>query len=154
MEVFIEELSELYAASQLASRRSCPNQRFIFPTSPAGSVCGPPAVQQIDNSATGKSALRKASPLFANADVGGELASHVAHDTFTYRKLLARLKALGHRRGATLFMTLLAGFKALLLLRTGRNDICVATTYGQSLIAGDGAHDRPVREYRAHPYPA
>ena len=34
---------------------------------------------------------------------------------------------MSHSQGATLFMTLLAGFKTLLLLRTGRNDICVAT---------------------------
>jgi len=34
---------------------------------------------------------------------------------------------LSHGRGVTLFMTLLAGFKTLLLLRTGRTDFCVAT---------------------------
>ena len=47
---------------------------------------------------------------------------HVSND------LVARLNDVGHSRGATLFMTLLTCFKALLLLRSGRNDICVGTT--------------------------
>ena len=34
---------------------------------------------------------------------------------------------MSHSRGVTLFMTLLAAFKTLLLLRSGRSDICVAT---------------------------
>ncbi len=42
--------------------------------------------------------------------------------------LVARLSALSHSQGATLFMTLLAGFKTLLLARSGRDDICVATS--------------------------
>jgi non-ribosomal peptide synthetase component F len=41
--------------------------------------------------------------------------------------LAARLNAFSQSRGCTLFMTLLAGFKSLLLARTGRGDICVAT---------------------------
>jgi non-ribosomal peptide synthetase component F len=41
--------------------------------------------------------------------------------------LAARLNAFSQSRGCTLFMTLLAGFKSLLLARTGCNDICVAT---------------------------
>ncbi len=46
---------------------------------------------------------------------------HVTND------LVARLSALSQSQGVTLFMTLLAGFKTLLLARSGRNDICVAT---------------------------
>ena len=42
-------------------------------------------------------------------------------------KVLERLAGLSDGRGLTLFVTLLAGFKALLLLRSRRNDICVAT---------------------------
>jgi non-ribosomal peptide synthetase component F len=41
--------------------------------------------------------------------------------------LVACLRELSHGRGVTLFMTLLARFKTLLLLRTGRTDFCVAT---------------------------
>ena len=63
-----------------------------------------------------------------NSDVAGELTARIAQERFHISKdLVARLSALSHSRGATLFMTLLAGFKTLLLLRTGRNDICVAT---------------------------
>jgi non-ribosomal peptide synthetase component F len=43
------------------------------------------------------------------------------------KDLVARLRSLSHRRGVTLFMTLLAGFKTLLMARSGRNDVCVAT---------------------------
>jgi non-ribosomal peptide synthetase component F len=43
------------------------------------------------------------------------------------KDLVARLRSLSHRRGVTLFMTLLAGFKILLMARSGRSDVCVAT---------------------------
>ena len=51
-----------------------------------------------------------------------ETSAHLTND------LIARLNVLSHKRGVTLFMTLLTAFKALLLAYTGRNDICVATT--------------------------
>lgn len=38
-----------------------------------------------------------------------------------------QLKAIGHREGATLFMTLLAAFNVLLYRYTGQQDICVGT---------------------------
>jgi amino acid adenylation domain-containing protein/non-ribosomal peptide synthase protein (TIGR01720 family) len=41
--------------------------------------------------------------------------------------LYAALKSLGDREGATLFMTLLAGFKALLFRYTGQDDISIGT---------------------------
>jgi non-ribosomal peptide synthetase component F len=41
--------------------------------------------------------------------------------------LVARLSALSRGQDSTLFMTLLAGFKAMLLARNGRGDICIAT---------------------------
>jgi non-ribosomal peptide synthetase component F len=41
--------------------------------------------------------------------------------------LVASLRDLSHSRSVTLFVTLLAAFKTLLLLRSGRSDICVAT---------------------------
>ena len=57
------------------------------------------------------------------------MISHViSSNRFNYRRIWWRsLKALSHSRGATLFMSLLTGFKTLLLLRSGHNDICVAT---------------------------
>ena len=36
-------------------------------------------------------------------------------------------------------MTLLTGFKTLLLIRSGRNDICVATQWPTALILGGSA---------------
>jgi hypothetical protein len=41
--------------------------------------------------------------------------------------LVARLSALSRTQEATLFMTLLTGFKAMLLAQNGRCDICIAT---------------------------
>jgi len=56
------------------------------------------------------------------------LASRTSHEPIKVPdELVARLDALGRSRGATLFMTLLAGFKIMLLAQTGRNDICIAT---------------------------
>jgi acyl-CoA synthetase (AMP-forming)/AMP-acid ligase II/aryl carrier-like protein/NRPS condensation-like uncharacterized protein len=74
--------------------------------------------------------LRKASPLFVNtnSDADDELGARMSMERLHIpNNLLAQLSDLSHGRGATLFVTLLAGFKALLLLRSGRHDICVAT---------------------------
>jgi amino acid adenylation domain-containing protein len=77
-----------------------------------------------------KEQLRGASPVFrADCDLAAALlASRTSHEPIHLSdELLARLDALGRSRGATLFMTLLAGFKIMLLAQTGRNDICIAT---------------------------
>jgi acyl-CoA synthetase (AMP-forming)/AMP-acid ligase II/acyl carrier protein len=82
-----------------------------------------------------KKRLQKATPLYVatNNDVGGVLA-RVAQEQFNISNhLVARLNALSHGGRATLFMTLLAGFKTLLLARTGHNDICIATTMANRL---------------------
>ncbi|MGB7771583.1 MAG: condensation domain-containing protein [Pseudolabrys sp.] len=74
--------------------------------------------------------LRDASSLFPTAEniESALLCSRIAHEPVRIEKtLVARLRSLSHRRGATLFMTLLAGFKTLLMARSGRNDVCVAT---------------------------
>jgi acyl-CoA synthetase (AMP-forming)/AMP-acid ligase II/acyl carrier protein len=74
--------------------------------------------------------LRTASPLFAtiDSDADNELGARIIQERLHLpNTVLARLGDLSHSRGVTLFVTLLAGFKALLLLRSGRNDICVAT---------------------------
>jgi acyl-CoA synthetase (AMP-forming)/AMP-acid ligase II/acyl carrier protein len=74
--------------------------------------------------------LRNASALFANGngDDGNELAAPMHRERFHIpNNVLAKLGDLGHSRGATLFVALLAAFKGLLLLRSGRKDICVAT---------------------------
>jgi acyl-CoA synthetase (AMP-forming)/AMP-acid ligase II/acyl carrier protein len=74
--------------------------------------------------------LRKASPLYAatNGNADTELGARTTQERLHVpNNMLAQLGDLSHGRGATLFMTLLAAFKTLLLLRSGRNDICVAT---------------------------
>jgi len=76
-----------------------------------------------------KEQLSHAVPLFFSGDRGdARLSSRVADVPFNIEpELVARLSAFSRAKGGTLFMTLLAGFKALLLARCGRNDICVAT---------------------------
>ncbi|AMN39127.1 non-ribosomal peptide synthetase [Rhodoplanes sp. Z2-YC6860] len=77
-----------------------------------------------------KQHLQGASPLFpTDGDTEGVLlSSPVVHQPLLVpNDLAARLNAFSQSHGCTLFMTLLTGFKSLLLARTGRNDICVAT---------------------------
>ncbi len=63
-----------------------------------------------------------------DGDANNELGAPVTRERLHIpNNVLAQLADLGDSRGVTLFVTLLAGFKALLLLRSGRNDICVAT---------------------------
>jgi hypothetical protein len=71
--------------------------------------------------------LRKAAPLFMNDDADELGACDIQERLHIPNATLAGLAGLDHSHGATSFVTLLAGFKALLRLRTGRNDICVAT---------------------------
>jgi amino acid adenylation domain-containing protein len=74
--------------------------------------------------------LRDASPVFcSDGKVGGaHLDSRSAHEPVHLPgDLIARLSNYGRIHGGTLFMTLLTGLKTLLMVRTGRNDICVAT---------------------------
>ncbi|MBW8875034.1 MAG: amino acid adenylation domain-containing protein, partial [Acidobacteria bacterium] len=53
--------------------------------------------------------------------------------------LTAGLHALGRREGATLFMTLLAGFHALLGRQSGQDDVCVGTAVaGRTHLATEG----------------
>jgi acyl-CoA synthetase (AMP-forming)/AMP-acid ligase II/acyl carrier protein len=130
MEVFIEELSEFYAGFITGRQARLPEPALRFSDFVRWQrvwSTGGAATRQIG---FWKERLRNASPVFAaNVDVAGELAARVALERFHMSNdLVARLSALGHRRGATLFMILLTGFKTLLLLRSGRADICVATT--------------------------
>lgn len=129
IKVFMEELSELYAAFVLGARPQLPDPPLQFSDFARWQrqwCTGDAASSQI---AYWRARLRNATPLFANVDVGDELASPVDRESIHITKnLSAHLRALSYEQGATLFMTLLAGFKTLLLLQTGRNDICVATT--------------------------
>jgi hypothetical protein len=128
--VVFEELSALY--STFAARRSAqlpaPALALTDVTRWQNRWCATSAAEQ--QIADWRENLRGASPLFPadRADGGTLLASPVAYEPVRLtRDLATRLSALGSAQNATLFMTLLAGFKAMLLAKAGRNDICVAT---------------------------
>jgi acyl-CoA synthetase (AMP-forming)/AMP-acid ligase II/acyl carrier protein len=130
MEVFLEDLSEFYSAftSGRQARLLKPGLQFSdfarWQRRWSGSHT---AAKQL---AYWHGRLETASPPFAaaHAHVARELAARITQRRFLLSNdLIARLSALSCSRGATLFMTLLTGFKTLLLLTSGRDDICVAT---------------------------
>jgi amino acid adenylation domain-containing protein len=74
--------------------------------------------------------LRDASPIFRTSDEasGIRMGLRSAHrPVHLPKQSVTRLDEFSRNYGGTLFMTLLTGLKALLLVRTGRKDICVAT---------------------------
>ena len=127
MGVFMEEVAQLYPAFLAGKEPELPEPALRFSDF---------ARWQRQWSAGGEAErqfgywqrrLRTASPVFA-AGAGSELGAGVTQERLRIpSNVLARLVDLSNRRGVTLFVTLLAGFKALLLLRSGRKDICVAT---------------------------
>jgi len=128
--ILFEELSTFYGA--FAARRSAqspaPALQFADVTRWQRQWCATSAAEQ--QIADWKEQLRGASPVFPTdrADGSTLLASPVAYEPVRLtRDLVARLSALGGAQSATLFMTLLTGFKTMLLAESGRNDICVAT---------------------------
>ncbi|WOH63594.1 AMP-binding protein [Bradyrhizobium sp. BWA-3-5] len=130
MVIFMEDLSELYSAAIAGRKAQLPEPKFQFSEFAHWQrvwSTGPAANRQF---AYWKGRMDKVSPLFATPkiSIGGELISRVIQEPFQMSNdLVARLRCLSHSRGVTLFMTLLAGFKTLLLLRTARTDFCVAT---------------------------
>lgn len=78
-----------------------------------------------------KGRLQGASPVFSTNGVlnGASLSTEGIQEPIRLPKdLTARLHALSHSQSATIFMTLMAGFKALLMIRSGHSDLCIATT--------------------------
>lgn len=69
--------------------------------------------------------LRGAVPLFDGESSPGPSTGH--HPVSLDRELIGRLTTFAGQHNSTLFMCLLTGLKALLLARTGRTDIAVAT---------------------------
>ena len=130
MAIFMEELSELYSASIAGGKAQLPEPGFQFSEFARWQRQWSTSAAANRQFAYWKGRLDKVSPLFTNpkSNAAGELTSGVAQERFQISSgLVAQLSALSHSRGVTLFMSLLAGFKTLLLLRSGRNDICVAT---------------------------
>lgn len=130
MAIFMEELSVLYSASSVGRKAQLPEPGFQFSEFARWQRIWSTSAAADRQFAYWKGCLDKFSPLFATAkiNIGGELTSRVVQEPFQLSNdLVAQLRGLSHSRGVTLFMSLLAGFKTLLLLRSGRTDICVAT---------------------------
>ena len=131
MEIFMEELSELYAAFAAGRQAQLPEPALQFSDFArwqrrwSTSGAADPTVRLLEGAPAKGLTCVSQRMVTLQAQLAARVAQepvHVSND------LVARLSALSQSRGATLFMTLLTGFKTLLLLRSGRNDICVATT--------------------------
>lgn len=123
--VLFEELSNRYAA--LAGRPSAPLPK---PPPAFSDVarwqrwwCGTDAARR--QAADWTENLRGAAAIFAGEASPGASTGH--HPLSLERELIGRLTGFASQHSATLFMCLLTGLKALLLARTGRSDISVAT---------------------------
>jgi len=130
VQVLMEELSELYEALSAGRQPalSKPELQYSdFAHWQRRWIRTDAATQQV---AYWNEHLKDAPPVFSASSNGGGglLAARVAEEEIHFSNELAdRLRTLSHSAGATLFMTLLTGFKALLLARSGRQDICIAT---------------------------
>jgi acyl-CoA synthetase (AMP-forming)/AMP-acid ligase II/acyl carrier protein len=130
MGVFMEEVSQLYATFAAGRQTQLPQPTLQFSDFARWQRDWCTSRAATRQFVYWKGRLRKTSPIFVTtrSDVGREMAARIAQERFQISSdLVTRLSSLSRSRGATLFMTLLTGFKTLLLLRSGRNDICVAT---------------------------
>ncbi|MBR0858934.1 non-ribosomal peptide synthetase [Bradyrhizobium liaoningense] len=123
--VLFEELSGRYAA--LAGYPSVPLPKLPPAFSDVARWqrwwCGTDAARR--QAADWTANLRGATPLFDGESSPG--ASSGYHPVSLERELIHRLTAFAGQQSATLFMCLLTGLKTLLLARTGRTDISIAT---------------------------
>jgi amino acid adenylation domain-containing protein len=128
--VFFEEVSKMYSAFAAGRHVESPEPEFRFSDLARWQRWWCTTASAAQQLAYWQDQLRGASPVFSpdGAPAGALLASRIAHEPVHLpNDLAARLSALARSEGATLFMTLLAGFKAMLLARSGRGDICVGT---------------------------
>jgi hypothetical protein len=128
--ILFEEISKLYSASVGGRQRPLPEPTLEFSQAARWQrwwCTTEPAARQL---AYWRANLREASPVFrANGDgVAARPGSPSAHQPVRLPgDLIARLGVFSGSQDGTLFMSLLTGLKALLLARTGRSDICIAT---------------------------
>jgi acyl-CoA synthetase (AMP-forming)/AMP-acid ligase II/acyl carrier protein len=130
VQILMEELSRLYEAFSAGRQPALPKPELQFPDFAHWQRRWTSSDAATEQFTYWKEHLRGASPVFsASYDRGGGLlAAQVAQEAIHISNdLVGRLSTLSHSKGATLFMTLLTGFKVLLLARSGRSDICVAT---------------------------
>ncbi|MCG2631010.1 amino acid adenylation domain-containing protein [Bradyrhizobium sp. WYCCWR 13023] len=123
--VLFEELSNRYAALAGHPPPPLPKMPLAFSSVARWQRwwCGTDAArrQAIDWAEN----LRGAAPLFDGEGRAGAATGH--HPLSLERDLVASLASYARQQNSTLFMCLLTGLKALLLARTGRTDISVAT---------------------------
>ncbi|MFT4115508.1 amino acid adenylation domain-containing protein [Bradyrhizobium sp.] len=123
--VLFEELSNRYAA--LAGKPSAPLPKLPLAFTDVARWqrwwCGTDAARR--QAADWTENLRGAGRLFDGDASPGASTGH--HPVDLKRELIARLAAFARQHNSTLFMCLLTGLKALLLARTGRTDIAIAT---------------------------
>jgi hypothetical protein len=128
--IFMEELSELYSAAVTGQKASLREPKFEFFEFAEWQRQWSTSAAANRQFVQWKKSLEGFSPLFRDPTIGigDELVSRVVPQPFQIsRDLATQLKSLSHNQGVTLFTSLLAAFKALLSLRAGRTDICVAT---------------------------
>jgi amino acid adenylation domain-containing protein len=128
--VFFEEMSEVYSSLVAGQQTQLPEQAPQFSQFANWQRWWCSTDSAIRQIAYWKDYVREALPIFPmdGNPASALLGSGVAHEPVHLPKdLIERLRALSRSQGGTLFMTLLAGFKAMLLARTGRGDICVCT---------------------------
>jgi hypothetical protein len=124
--IFIEELSEFYCTFAAGRPAPLPKPAGLFSDFARWQRWWAKTDQASRQLKFWNERLCGASPVFpagTNA-LGSRVARTPVHLSSEF---VARLRAFGRSYGGTLFMTLLAAFKALMLLRTGRHDICIAT---------------------------
>jgi hypothetical protein len=130
MGVLFEEISAVYSALASGRKPGLPDQTAQFSDFAAWQrkwCAGDAAGRQI---ASWSDHLRGTVPVFSQdiSSAGARPDSRTAREAVNVpTDMVERLNALGRSHDATLFMTLLAGFKAMLLARNGGRDICVAT---------------------------
>src|SRR5262249_43276862 len=128
--IFFEEVSKLYSAFTAGRQPQLPEPALQFSDLARWQRSWGSTNSAAQQFAYWKEHLRGASSVFPTdgAPAGPLLGSRIAYEPVHLpNDLVGRLSALSGSQGGTLFMTLLAGFKGMLLARTGRNDICVAT---------------------------
>ena len=151
MGVFIGELSALYGAFRAASPIRCRRCRCSTPTTRPGSGVDGGRGAASGRRSTGARrwrarpscwSCRRTMPRPAQQDFAGGVV-----DVELDEELTAALKALRQRHGATLFMTLLAGWAAVLARLSGQDDVVVGTPIGQPRAERDRGADRLLRQH-------
>ncbi|HEU4408791.1 MAG TPA: amino acid adenylation domain-containing protein [Polyangiaceae bacterium] len=131
MNVLVAELGELYAAARDGRQPSLPPlpvQYADYAAWQRGWLEGPAREAQLAywrSRLSGHPAALDLRPDRQRLAAGGYRGAR--HETRLDPGLTDALRALGRREGATLFMTLLAAFKALLFARSGQTDLLVGT---------------------------